>query len=349
VRRLEALRLERAARRERQGNVKLNVDAGERSGKLVAELENVTKAYGNRTLINNFSTRILRGDKIGLLGPNGIGKTTLLKLILGDIEPDSGTIQRGTKINVAYFDQMREQLDEEATLADTISPGSDFVEIGTERKHVISYLEDFLFPPQRSRSPVKSLSGGERNRLLLARLFARPANVLVLDEPTNDLDIDTLELLESLLQEFTGTLFLVSHDRAFLENTVTQVIAFEGNGKLTEFGGGYDDWLRFSQQQLATQQAENKASANKPVEKAAPAKTKPSKLSFKETKELETLPLEIEQLETELAEINLTLANPDIYRDEPERVKTLQSRITEIEASTEAKMLRWDELENRAK
>ena len=243
VRRLEALRLERAARRERQGNVKLNIDAGERSGKLVAELENVSKTYGNRTLIKNFSTRILRGDKIGLLGPNGIGKTTLLKLILGEIEADSnptnpGKIERGTKINVAYFDQMREQLNEEATLADTISPGSDFVEIGNERKHVISYLEDFLFPPQRSRSPVKSLSGGERNRLLLARLFARPANVLVLDEPTNDLDIDTLELLESLLQDFTGTLFLVSHDRAFLENTVTQVIAFEGNGVLTEFGGG---------------------------------------------------------------------------------------------------------------
>jgi ABC transport system ATP-binding/permease protein len=347
VRRLEALRLERAARRDRQGNVKLNVDAGERSGKLVAELENVVKAYGDRILINGFSTRILRGDKIGLLGPNGIGKTTLLKLILGDIEADSGDIQRGTKINVAYFDQMREQLDEEATLADTISPGSDFVEIGNERKHVISYLEDFLFPPQRSRSPVKSLSGGERNRLLLARLFARPANVLVLDEPTNDLDIDTLELLESLLQEFTGTLFLVSHDRAFLENTVTQVIAFEGKGKLTEFGGGYDDWLRFSQLQQEAQLAETKANATKPVEKQAPVKAKPSKLSFKENKELETLPLEIEQLETELTAINLELANPDIYRDAAERVKTLQARVIEIEASTEAKMLRWDELENK--
>jgi ABC transport system ATP-binding/permease protein len=248
VRQLERLRLERAARRDRQGNVKLNIDAGERSGKLVAELENVKKSYGDRTLINDFSTRILRGDRIGLLGPNGIGKSTLLKLILGEIEPDSGTIERGTNLNIAYFDQMREQLDEEATLADTISPGSDFVEIGTERKHVISYLEDFLFPPQRSRSPVKSLSGGERNRLLLARLFARPTNVLVLDEPTNDLDIDTLELLESLLQAYQGTLFLVSHDREFLENTVTQVIAFEGNGVLDEFGGGYDDWLRFSQQ-----------------------------------------------------------------------------------------------------
>ena len=234
VRRLEALRLERAARRERQGNVKLNVDAGERSGKLIAELENVSKSYGDKVLIKNFSTRILRGDKIGLLGPNGIGKTTLLKLILGEIEADSGHIERGSKQSVAYFDQMREQLDEEATLADTISPGSDFVEIGNERKHVISYLEDFLFPPQRSRSPVKSLSGGERNRLLLARLFARPANILVLDEPTNDLDIDTLELLENLLQDFNGTLFLVSHDRAFLENTVTQVIAFEGNGQLAD-------------------------------------------------------------------------------------------------------------------
>ena len=270
VRRLETLRLERAARRERQGNVKLHLDAGERSGKLVAELENVSKSYGDKVLIKNFGTRILRGDKIGLLGPNGIGKTTLLKLILGELEPDlnernPGKITRGTKIHVAYFDQMREQLNEEATLAATISPGSDFVEIGNERKHVISYLEDFLFPPQRSRSPVKSLSGGERNRLLLARLFARPANVLVLDEPTNDLDIDTLELLESLLQDFNGTLFLVSHDRAFLENTVTQVIAFEGNGVLTEFGGGYDDWQRFS--------ASKNQKASVPIKTPAPIKS----------------------------------------------------------------------------
>jgi ABC transport system ATP-binding/permease protein len=344
VRRLEALRLERAARRERQGNVKLNLDAGERSGKLVAELENVSKSYGDKVLINNFSTRILRGDKIGLLGPNGIGKTTLLKLILGDIEPDSGDIQRGTKINVAYFDQMREQLDEEATLADTISPGSDFVEIGNERKHVISYLEDFLFPPQRSRSPVKSLSGGERNRLLLARLFARPANVLVLDEPTNDLDIDTLELLESLLQEFTGTLFLVSHDRAFLENTVTQVIAFEGNGKLTEFGGGYDDWLRFSQQEAAKAEEAKSSAKKEPAQKAAP-KTQTNKLSFKEQKELESLPLEIEALELEHANINEQLLNPDIYKDNPEKVKMLQTRLSEIDTETESKLMRWEALE----
>jgi len=354
VRRLEALRLDRAARRERQGNVKLNLDAGERSGKLVAELENVSKAYGDKTLIKNFSTRILRGDKIGLLGPNGIGKTTLLKLILGDIEADSGKVERGTKINVAYFDQMREQLDEEATLADTISPGSDFVEIGNERKHVISYLEDFLFPPQRSRSPVKSLSGGERNRLLLARLFARPANVLVLDEPTNDLDIDTLELLESLLQEFAGTLFLVSHDRAFLENTVTQVIAFEGNGILTEFGGGYDDWQRFTQQRLQDSRAEDKrlndlaqtAKAN--VKQSSTSQTKPvAKLSFKEEKELAEIPLQIEQLETEQADINNQLADGDLYRTQAELVKTLQSRLLEIDTLLENLLARWESLDAR--
>jgi ATP-binding cassette subfamily F protein uup len=345
VRNLEKLRLERVARRERQGDVKLNIDAGERSGKLVAELSNVSKSYGDKTLITNFSTRILRGDRIGLLGPNGIGKTTLLKLILGEIEPDSGEIERGTKVNVAYFDQMREALDEEMTLADTISPGSDFIEIGTERKHVISYLEDFLFAPQRSRSPVKSLSGGERNRLLLARLFARPTNVLVLDEPTNDLDIDTLELLESLLQAYQGTLFLVSHDRDFLENTVTQVIAFEGNGVLDEFGGGYDDWLRFSQQRDA-----KKASNKQTVKKATPKQgEKPKavvqKLSTNERKELETLPLEIETLETEQAGINEQFTDADIYRDQPDLVKTLQARLAEIEAEVETKLARWGVLD----
>ncbi len=365
VRRLEALRLERAARRERQGNVKLHLDAGERSGKLVAELENVSKSYGDKVLIKNFSTRILRGDKIGLLGPNGIGKTTLLKLILGELEPDlnernPGKITRGTKIHVAYFDQMREQLNEEATLAATISPGSDFVEIGNERKHVISYLEDFLFPPQRSRSPVKSLSGGERNRLLLARLFARPANVLVLDEPTNDLDIDTLELLESLLQDFSGTLFLVSHDRAFLENTVTQVIAFEGNGVLTEFGGGYDDWQRFS--------ASKNQKASVPIKTPAPIKSptpeanihapsgasksdskpeKPAKLSFKEQKELDEIPEKIEQLEAEQVDINHQLTNVTLYKTQPERVKTLQARLLEIDSLLESHLTRWELLEAR--
>ncbi|MDP3744113.1 MAG: ATP-binding cassette domain-containing protein [Methylotenera sp.] len=359
VRRLEALRLERAARRERQGNVKLNVDTGERSGKLVAELESVSKAYGDKVLIKNFSTRILRGDKIGLLGPNGIGKTTLLKLILGDIEPDSGKIERGSKQSVAYFDQMREQLDEEATLVDTISPGSDFIEIGNERKHVISYLEDFLFPPQRSRSPVKSLSGGERNRLLLARLFARPANILVLDEPTNDLDIDTLELLENLLQDFNGTLFLVSHDRAFLENTVTQVIAFEGNGVLTEFGGGYDDWQRYTQQRLQDTRAEEKrlaevAQSTKNDTKStnvAQNKTTP-KLSFKEQKELDEIPVKIEQLEAEQASINLKLADSTLYQTEDktksDEIKQLQLRLTEIEPLLESLLARWELLDAKA-
>ena len=346
VRQLEKLRLERAARRERQGNVKLSLDAGERSGKLVAELDNVVKAYGDRTLINGFSTRILRGDRIGLLGPNGVGKTTLLKLILGELEADSGTIQRGTNMNVAYFDQMREALDEEATLADTISPGSDFVEIGNERKHVISYLEDFLFPPQRSRSPVKSLSGGERNRLLLARLFARPSNVLVLDEPTNDLDIDTLELLESLLQDFPGTLFLVSHDRAFLENTVTQVIAFEGNGQLTEFGGGYDDWLRFTEQR--TKEAANapkvKIETSKPVATRTPAKTK---LSYKEQLELDQLPEKIEALEIEQAAINETLADPEIYKTDLEKATALQIKLTELDEALITALARWEELESK--
>ena len=348
VRQLEKLRLERAARRERQGNVKLTLDSGERSGKLVAELDNVKKSYGERTLINGFSTRILRGDRIGLLGPNGIGKTTLLKLILGDLEADSGTIQRGTNMNIAYFDQMREQLDEEATLADTISPGSDFVEIGNERKHVISYLEDFLFPPQRSRSPVKSLSGGERNRLLLARLFARPANVLVLDEPTNDLDIDTLELLESLLQNFNGTLFLVSHDRAFLENTVTQVIAFEGNGVLTEFGGGYDDWRRFTEQRLLEEAtAKAKTSGSKIPQNKAGSPKLTSKLSFKETQELQALPDKIEALEQEQASINASLASPDIYQNQPEQAKNLQARLASATEEAEQLLARWELLESR--
>ena len=345
VRRLERLRLERAARRERQGNVRLAVDAGERSGKLVAELTHVRKSFGDRVIINDFSTRILRGDRIGLLGPNGAGKSTLLKLILGELEPDSGEIKRGTNLNIAYFDQMREQLNEEATLADTISPGSDFVEIGNERKHVISYLEDFLFPPQRSRAPVKSLSGGERNRLLLARLFARPANVLVLDEPTNDLDIDTLELLEELLQDFGGTLFLVSHDRAFLENTVTQVIAFEGNGQLTEFGGGYDDWRRFTEQRAAEAVVEKPKSA--PAQKPVTAKPAPSKLSFKETHELAALPDKIEALETEQNTLNAELANPDIYRTDPQRAKVLQTRLAAIDTELEQVMLRWEELESK--
>jgi len=347
VRRLEQLRRERAARRNRLGNVTLSLDQGERSGQLVAELSHVCKAFGGKPVIQDFSTRILRGDRIGLLGPNGVGKSTLLKIILGEIEADSGTVQRGTNLNIAYFDQLREQLDEEATLADTINPGADYVEIGNERKHVISYLEDFLFPPQRARAPVKSLSGGERNRLLLARLFARPANVLVLDEPTNDLDIETLELLEQLLQDFGGTLFLVSHDRAFLENVVTQVIAFEGDGKLTEFGGGYDDWRRFREQQAA-----QAASAKPDIPRKTPGTAKPagatkSGLSFNEKRELDALPERIEQLEAEQQQINQALTDAALCRDAPQRAKELQARLAAITVETDQIMARWEELESR--
>ena len=348
VLRLEQLRRERAARREKVGKVEMTVDTGERSGKLVAELEHVSKAYGGRTLIDNFSCRIQRGDKIGLLGPNGAGKSTLLKIILGNLEPDSGKVKLGTKISVAYFDQLREQLDDNATLADTISQGSDFVEIGGQKKHVISYLGDFLFAPERARSPVKSCSGGERNRLLLARLFTQPANVLVLDEPTNDLDIETLELLEELLAQYDGTLFLVSHDRAFLDNVVTQVIAFEGDGKLIEYVGGYEDWARVKKYQATAASAKSPVStpprvAIAPVEKAKPG----NKLSFKEARELEELPKRIEALEREQSDIAAHLADGAIYRSDTKRAKQLQMRGEEIEVEVLTAMKRWEELEKR--
>jgi ATP-binding cassette subfamily F protein uup len=278
----------------------------------------------------------MRGDKIGLVGPNGAGKSTLLKLILGELQPDTGSVKLGTKLAVAYFDQFRTQLDEEATLADTISKGSDFVEIGGEKKHVISYLEDFLFAPQRARSPVKSLSGGERNRLLLARLFTRPANILVLDEPTNDLDIETLELLESLLQEYSGTVLLVSHDRTFLDNVVTQVIAFEGDGKLQEYAGGYDDYVR-------SKAARDAVPEKKPelVRKSAPKSASKAKLSFNETRELESLPGKIEALEKEQAEIGAKLAEAAIYRDDPQEAKRLQERVNVIEEALLGALARW--------
>ena len=346
VLRLEKLRLERAARREKVGKVEMNLDKGDRSGKLVAELENVSKSFGTRKVINDFSCRIQRGDKIGLLGPNGAGKSTLLKIILGEQAPDSGTVNLGTKLSVAYFDQLRAQLDDNATLADTISQGSDFIEIGGQKKHVISYLGDFLFAPERARSPVKSLSGGERNRLLLARLFTRPANVLVLDEPTNDLDIETLELLEEMLAQYDGTLFLVSHDRAFLDNVVTQVIAFEGDGKLMEYVGGYEDWVRVKKFE-ANQKSAAPVQA-KPAAKAEPVKAKSStKLSFKEQKELDEMPQRIEVLEREQEDIVAALGSGALYRDNPAHAKQLQQRASEIEEELLNLMTRWEALENR--
>ncbi|HWH40464.1 MAG TPA: ATP-binding cassette domain-containing protein [Usitatibacter sp.] len=343
VRRLDALRIERSERRNRIGNVELAVAAGERSGKMVAELEHVTKRYGHKRVVEDFSTRIMRGDKVGLIGPNGSGKSTLLKLILGAVPPDSGRVRLGARVEVAYFDQFRSALDEEATLADTISPGSDTIEIGGTRKHVISYLGDFLFPPERARAPVKSLSGGERNRLLLARLFSRPANVLVLDEPTNDLDIETLELLESLLQEYDGTLFLVSHDRAFLDNVVTQSIAFEGDGGWKEYAGGYSDWVRARRAPAAAASAASAAPSSAKSQAAQPRR--PAKLSYNENRELDALPARLEALEAEQKALAEKLANPATYSDRSTDVAALNRRSEAIEAELMTLLARWEELE----
>ena len=346
VRRLEALRIKREARREQVAGVNLNINKGIDSGHMVAELEHISKSYGNKVIINDFSCRIMRGDRIGLLGPNGAGKSTLLKLILNKLNPDAGKVRLGTKLSVAYFDQMREQLNEESTLIETISQGSDFIEIGKVRKHVISYLEDFLFAPQRSRSPVKTLSGGERNRLLLARLFSRPANVLVLDEPTNDLDIETLELLEALLQDYVGTLFLVSHDRSFLDNVVTQVIAFEGEGMLQEYMGGYEDWVRAKS--LLKEDMEKVARRRKKDPKARASKPIPQpKLSKKEADELEVLLEKIEALEQEQSSINGKLSESETYQDSPDKIIKLQIRLASIEKEVMNYLARWDELETK--
>jgi len=346
VRRLEALRIKRAARRKQVIGVNLSINKGIQSGRMVAELEHVSKSYGDKTIIKDFSCRIMRGDRVGLLGPNGAGKSTLLNLIFNELGPDTGKVRQGTKLAVAYFDQMREQLNEDATLIDTISQGSDFVEIGKVRKHVISYLEDFLFTPEHARSSVKSLSGGERNRLLLARLFSRPTNVLVLDEPTNDLDIETLELLEVLLQDYSGTLFLVSHDRAFLDNVVTQVIAFEGDGVLREYVGGYEDWVRAkcSVQVMGKQEAQPRQT----VSTARTLKqTSRNKLSYNEMRELETLPTKIEILEREQADITCKLGDAATYHDSPDKIVRLQTRFVGIEKEIMICLTRWDELETK--
>jgi ATP-binding cassette subfamily F protein uup len=353
VRRLEELRRQRGARREQQGQVRLEVSAGERSGKIVAELEDVSKSYGAKTVVRNFSATILRADKIGLIGPNGAGKTTLLKLILGEEKPDSGTIRQGSKIEVAYFDQMRAQLNDEASLAETIAPGSDWVEINGQRKHVMSYLGDFLFAPERARSPVKSLSGGERNRLLLARLFAKPSNVLVLDEPTNDLDIDTLELLEELLQEYAGTVFLVSHDRTFLDNVVTQVIAAEGDGVWQEYVGGYSDWERFKSSVRPTTGEAPGSVKPGPAKPATAPETAPAakqkKLSYKDQRDLEALPKTIASLEAEQKKITEKLADAGLYRDNPQEVKRLNERFAEIDLELLDCLEKWETLETQVK
>lgn len=345
VRRLESLRRERAARRERMGNVRLAISEGQRSGKLVAEAENITHGFDERVLINDFSTVLMRGDKIGLIGSNGAGKTTLLQILLGKLPPNSGQIRHGTNLTVGYFDQMRSSLDENATLAETISPGTEWVEIGDQRKHVMSYLEDFLFPPARANSPVRSLSGGERARLALARMFAQPTNILVLDEPTNDLDIETLELLENLLQEYQGTVLLVSHDRRFLNNIVTQVIAAEGNGKWGEYVGGYDEWL-LQRPTTATEAATTTAPAA--AEKAVSKATRNQKLAPWERKELDALPEKIAQLESRQAELAAKLSDPNLYKDGNDAAQTVQSSLETLEAELLQLFERWEALEEKA-
>ncbi|MCY1505921.1 ABC transporter ATP-binding protein uup [compost metagenome] len=334
------------------GNVSLALAEGQRSGKLVAELEHVGKAFGEKIVVDDYSTTILRGDRIGIIGPNGAGKTTLLKLILGEMQPDEGATRMGTNVSVAYFDQMRAQLDENATLVDIISPGSEWVEIGGTRKHVMSYLGDFLFSPARAGSPVRSLSGGERARLLLARLFARPANVLVLDEPTNDLDIETLELLEELLQEYSGTVLLVSHDRAFLNNVVTQTIAYEGNGRWRDYIGGYDEWVAqrpapappIDDAGLAARSADDSAARAKA---ARPKPARSAKMNSWELRELEGLPDAIAALEAQQAELAGKLADGSLYRDAPAEVERINGELAKLESELEERFARWELLEAR--
>ncbi len=380
INQLDVLRATREARREAVGSVKLDVASGAVSGKLVAELTHVSKTFGERAIVRDFSSVILRGDKIGLLGPNGAGKTTLLKLILGQLAPDPapanapapgpgesawGTVRQGANIQVAYFDQMRNALDLDATLEDFISPGSEWIEIGNRKQHVKSYLGDFLFSPARANSPVRSLSGGERNRLLLARLFARPANVLVLDEPTNDLDIDTLELLEELLQNYEGTVFLVSHDRTFLDNVVTSTIAWEGDARWREFEGGVEDWLlqtkrsreiaeskgqkgaqafNYEREQLSKQQQTPAQAAVPQAPVAATPAGKARKLSFKEQRELEALPETISALESEQKEISEALADGSLYAVDNVRAMKLASRSAQIDDELMAALERWEAL-----
>ena len=353
VRALMALRAERAAYRAQSGTVRLAVDDTQGTGKLVFEAEHVSKTFAGRSVVRDYSQRILRGDRIGLIGPNGSGKTTLLRLLVGELTPDAGEVRRGARLQIAYFDQQREQLDPETTVADSVNEGNSTVVINGQPRHVIGYLADFLFPRERAQSPVRSLSGGERNRLMLARLFARPANVLILDEPTNDLDIDTLELLEELIGAFEGTVLLVSHDRAFLDNIVTATLAFEGEGAVREYVGGWADYLRQSSARGAARRADavdpparrsGTGPAGDPVESASTRR----KLSFNERRELDTLPSRIEALETEQATLKAELESPDFYKSGADRIQTVMTRIEEAAGELETLLARWMELEERA-
>ncbi|MES9873360.1 MAG: ATP-binding cassette domain-containing protein [Candidatus Sedimenticola sp. 6PFRAG7] len=341
VRALKAMREERGERRERTGQVKMAMQEAERSGKLVVEVEDISYAWEEKPVIRGLTTTIIRGDRIGIIGPNGCGKTTLLNLLLGKLVPNSGKVNLGTKVEVAYFDQLRAALDEEKSVGDNVADGSDNVEVGGSTKHVISYLQDFLFTPDRVRQPVKALSGGERNRLLLAKLFTKPANVLVMDEPTNDLDMETLELLEELLLDYQGTLLLVSHDRAFLNNVVTSSLVFEGQGRVNEYVGGYDDWLRQRQpanapKPLAASQAKSKTEKPKP---------KPKKLSYKDQRELEALPKRIEELENTLDELQNQMAAPAFYQQGGDAIAEAKAKVESAEAELSEAFERWESLE----
>lgn len=343
VRALKKLREQRAQRREVKGKINLNLNHSELSGKIVIEAEDICKNYENTPLISNFSTVIMRGDRIGLIGANGTGKSTLLKILLGELPPDSGSVKHGTKLSVAYFDQLREQLNPEDTLIDAVSEGSDTLMINGKNKHVMSYLGDFLFPPARARSKVKSLSGGERNRLLLARLFTKPVNVLVLDEPTNDLDVESLELLEELLSAYSGTLLLVSHDREFLDNVVTSTIVFEGNGKIKEYVGGYQDWLRQCSQPKPNLFSKDKLEKTKKAKKI----TKTQKLGYKEQRELEALPELIEKLESTLESLQTKISQADFYQGDSEKINQTLAHLKQVETELEAGYERWEILENK--
>jgi ATP-binding cassette subfamily F protein uup len=345
VRSLEAMRLERSKRREQQGKATFSLNDVQKSGQLVVEAKDISQSYNNKSVIQNFSARIMRGDRIGLIGPNGVGKSTLLNILLGQTQPQHGTITLGTKLQIAYFDQLRQALDLNKTVIENVVQGSDTIEVNGSRRHIISYLGDFLFTPQRAMTPVKSLSGGECNRLLLARLFSQPANLLVLDEPTNDLDIETLELLEELLANYPGTLLIVSHDRAFLDNVVTSTLIFEGNGIIEEYIGGYQDWLR------QRKPADTKTLATKPgeAEKPVPEKSKPvTKLNFKEQKELAELPKLIEKLEIQQNDIQSIISNADFYQGDAAKIAATLEKLKKLEAELAHTFQRWEALEEKS-
>ncbi len=344
VRALEKLRNERAQRRNQQGTAKMALDRGEASGKKVIEVKDISFAYADRKIVSDFSTLIQRGDKIGLIGANGAGKSTLLKLLLQQLQPDSGTVEQGTRLEIAYFDQLRDQLDPEMTVADTVADGNDYIEIAGNKRHVMSYLADFLFAPARARSPVKSLSGGEKNRLFLARMFTKPANLIVMDEPTNDLDLETLELLEEKLVNFDGTLLLVSHDREFLDNVVTSVFVLDGTGTVEEFVGGYTDWIAHRKQARQSETAAIKTA--EPAKTAKPAaSTKKKKLSYKEQQELETLPTLIQELEAQQVALNAQISAPEFYQKNQADISETLDKLKALELRLEQAYQRWDELE----